>query len=119
MAERHPPPDTRAGAKPVRALRSAKPKSGRQGPGDAWKLVGKKERWHNEFGEALVGVPLTRGRFEIVLTIAHLNHTPGDDRDENLEALCQYCHLQLDREHHAETCATRKDAARPLLQAAL
>jgi hypothetical protein len=25
----------------------------------------------------------------IVLAVAHLNHTPGDDRDENLAALCQ------------------------------
>ena len=50
-----------------------------------------------------------------VLTIAHLNHTPGDDRDENLKALCQWCHLNFDKDHHRESRATRKDAARPLL----
>ena len=54
----------------------------------------------------------------IVLTIAHLNHVPGDDGDANLKALCQWCHLNYDRLHHAETRATRKDLARPLLSEA-
>jgi hypothetical protein len=58
-------------------------------------------------------------QIRVVLTIAHLNHTPGDDREENLAALCQWCHLHYDAEHHRETRATRKDAARPLLAAAL
>src|ERR1700754_4559108 len=56
----------------------------------------------------------------IVLTIAHLNHVAGDDRDENLQALCQYCHLTNDAMQHARnarrTRQVRKDAARPLLQ---
>jgi len=51
----------------------------------------------------------------IVLTIAHLNHTPGDDRDENLEALCQWHHLNLDFFQHRNSRAIRKDLARPLL----
>jgi hypothetical protein len=51
-----------------------------------------------------------------VLTVAHLNHIPGDDRDENLKALCQWCHLNRDRLHHKETRSVRKDAARPLLK---
>lgn len=54
----------------------------------------------------------------IVLTVAHLNHIPGDDRDENLKALCQWCHLDHDKDHHKATRATRKDAGRPLLQLA-
>lgn len=37
---------------------------------------------------------------KIVLTIAHLNHTPEDCRPENLRALCQRCHLRYDVEHH-------------------
>jgi hypothetical protein len=57
---------------------------------------------------------------EIVLTVAHLNQTAGDDRDENLKALCQWCHLHHDRAQHThnsrETRLTRKDASRPLLQ---
>ena len=51
----------------------------------------------------------------IVLTIAHLNHIAGDDRPENLKALCQWHHLNLDKDHHAESRAIRKDATRPLL----
>jgi len=51
----------------------------------------------------------------VVLTIAHLNHVAGDDRDENLRALCQWCHLNYDRQFHRDTRAARKDAARPLL----
>ena len=51
----------------------------------------------------------------VKLTVAHLNHTAGDDRDENLAALCQGCHLRHDVAHHKDSRATRKDAARPLL----
>ena len=36
---------------------------------------------------------------EVVLTIAHLNHVAGDDRHENLQALCQQCHNRLDLVH--------------------
>ena len=64
------------------------------------------------------GSELTPDRFvTIVLTIAHLNHTPGDDRDENLKALCQRCHLVHDKGHHKETRTDRKDSRRPLLEA--
>lgn len=54
-------------------------------------------------------------QIRIVLTVAHLNHVPGDDRDENLKALCQWCHLNYDKLHHKETRQAHKDAARPLL----
>lgn len=37
----------------------------------------------------------------IVLTVAHLNHDVTDNRDENLAALCQKCHLTYDAQHHA------------------
>lgn len=78
-------------------------------------------RWRDRHGQILLRPPegITR-KVKIVLTIAHLNHTPGDDRDENLKAMCQWCHLAHDRAHHArnahETRAARKDATRPLLQ---
>tara|TARA_A100001391_G_scaffold176590_2_gene139883 strand:+ start:2711 stop:3148 length:438 start_codon:yes stop_codon:yes gene_type:complete len=43
------------------------------------------------------------GRFvKIVLTIAHLDHTPENCDPENLRAWCQKCHLQYDAQHHAE-----------------
>jgi hypothetical protein len=47
---------------------------------------------------------------KVVLTVAHLNHTPSDCRPENLAAMCQRCHLRYDREHHAATRAARKAA---------
>lgn len=46
----------------------------------------------------------------IVLTVAHLNHTPEDSREENLAALCQRCHLGHDKEQHAETRRRSRDA---------
>lgn len=39
----------------------------------------------------------------IVLTIAHLDHTPEHCDDNNLRALCQRCHLLYDKEHHAKS----------------
>lgn len=38
---------------------------------------------------------------QIVLTIAHLDHTPEHCEDDNLRALCQRCHLHYDAHHHA------------------
>lgn len=32
----------------------------------------------------------------VVLTVAHLNHNPSDNRDENLSAMCQRCHNNYD-----------------------
>ncbi|GAB2606905.1 hypothetical protein GCM10027168_44700 [Streptomyces capparidis] len=39
----------------------------------------------------------------MVLTTAHLNHTPEDVRDSNLLAACQLCHLRIDYGHHRVT----------------
>ena len=38
---------------------------------------------------------------EVVLTVAHLNRDTTDNRDENLKALCQFCHLTHDRADNA------------------
>lgn len=47
----------------------------------------------------------------VVLTIAHLDHTPEHNNPDNLRAFCQGCHLFYDRAHHAETAArTRREA---------
>lgn len=51
----------------------------------------------------------------VVLQVIHKNHTPGDDRDDNLAAYCQWCHLNYDQVQHKETRSVRKDAERPLL----
>ncbi len=72
--------------------------------------------WIDHYGHPITGAHRPRDRAVwIILTVAHLNHTPGDDRDENLAALCQWCHLNYDKLHHKETRSARKDARRPLL----
>lgn len=45
---------------------------------------------------------------KVVLTVAHLNHTPMDCRDDNLAALCQRCHLRYDHEHHMKNGAATR-----------
>ena len=83
-----------------------------------WWQHGMFDFWHNPTNGAEVPTSLfllrvgSRRQVRIVLTVAH---TPGDDPDENLKALCQWCHRNYDRLHHKETRSTRKDAARPLL----
>lgn len=36
----------------------------------------------------------------VVLTVAHLDHTPENCSDDNLRAMCQRCHLRYDAHHH-------------------
>lgn len=52
---------------------------------------------------------------QVVLTVAHLDHNPQNNHRRNLRAMCQLCHLRLDRDRHAEnaakTRAKRKSAA--------
>lgn len=54
--------------------------------------------------------PVTRRT--VILTVAHLNHTPMDCRDENLRAMCQRCHLSYDRERHIAKQRANRRAAR-------
>lgn len=49
-------------------------------------------------GDASVRARIIR----VVLTVAHLDHTPENCADENLRALCQRCHLRYDHEHHQQ-----------------
>ncbi|HUX70457.1 MAG TPA: hypothetical protein VMV41_08105 [Cellulomonadaceae bacterium] len=62
-------------------------------------------RCQNRNGKRAVG---TGSR--VVLTVAHLNHTPEDCTDTNLAAMCQGCHLHYDRDHHAETRSASRAA---------
>jgi hypothetical protein len=39
----------------------------------------------------------------VVLTTAHLDHTPENCDPANLRAMCNGCHLWYDRDHHRET----------------
>ncbi len=42
---------------------------------------------------------------KIVLTVAHLDHTPENNDLENLRALCQRCHLRYDRDDNLARAA--------------
>lgn len=47
----------------------------------------------------------------VVLTVAHLDHTPENCADDNLKALCQRCHLNYDRHIHvANRAKNERDA---------
>jgi 16S rRNA A1518/A1519 N6-dimethyltransferase RsmA/KsgA/DIM1 with predicted DNA glycosylase/AP lyase activity len=37
---------------------------------------------------------------KVILTVAHINQNKDDNREENLAALCQRCHLNHDRRKH-------------------
>lgn len=64
-------------------------------------------RCPNLHGEAAYGTGS-----KVVLTTAHLDHTPENCGQENLKAMCQGCHLHYDKEHHAQTAyRTRKEKA--------
>lgn len=88
-----------------------------------WRTAG--SQWKNSTGwparqEDLV--LLADGSFRkvtvrVVLQLAHLNHTAGDDREENLKLLCGWCHFRYDAASHREVRVGRKDAKRPLLVA--
>jgi hypothetical protein len=46
----------------------------------------------------------------VVLTVAHLDHTPESCDPANLRAMCQGCHLHYDRDHHKQTAAATRRA---------
>ncbi len=48
----------------------------------------------------------------VVLTVAHLDHTPEHCEDDNLRAGCQRCHLSYDRDHHARSRRRNKERER-------
>ena len=56
------------------------------------------KRNHSEFWNEKTGKLV-----KVVLTIAHLDHTPEHCDPENLRALCQACHNRYDAQHRAET----------------
>lgn len=56
------------------------------------------------------GMPAYGTGSQVVLTTAHLDHTPENCDPENLKAMCQGCHLHYDREHHLETRSWTRQA---------
>jgi len=53
--------------------------------------------------------PITGAR--VVLTVAHLDHTPENNDDANLLAMCQRCHNRYDADHRSATRRATADAA--------
>lgn len=72
--------------------------------------------WRDERGRPVHWLDRPSGRVRlvrVVLTVAHLNHTPEDCRDHNLAALCQRCHNAYDAKTRASGVRARR-AATPL-----
>ncbi len=44
----------------------------------------------------------------VVLTVAHLDHDPGNNDPERLRAFCQRCHLRYDRHEHGKNAAATR-----------
>lgn len=42
---------------------------------------------------------------QVVLTVAHLDHDPTNNKHDNLRAMCQRCHNRYDAEHRKQTRA--------------
>lgn len=47
---------------------------------------------------------------KVVLTTAHLDHTPENCELANLRHWCQRCHLVYDAKHHAQSSAATRHA---------
>jgi hypothetical protein len=52
------------------------------------------------------GTPALFAKGMVILTVAHLDHTPENCKPSNLKAMCQRCHLRYDVAHHARTRRT-------------
>ncbi len=52
--------------------------------------------------------PHPKTHSKVILTVAHLDHTPENCDYDNLKAMCQKCHNSYDAEHRAETRAKTK-----------
>lgn len=50
---------------------------------------------------------------KVILTTAHLDHTPENNGDNNLKAMCQRCHLRYDRHLHAANSRATREAKNP------
>lgn len=50
---------------------------------------------------------------KVVLTIAHRDHIPENNADDNLRAWCQRCHLNYDKHHHRVNAARTHRAKNP------
>ena len=55
--------------------------------------------WTCEWCSAIDGLPHPTTGATVVLTVAHLDHTPENCQRSNLRALCQKCHNAYDAPH--------------------
>lgn len=53
---------------------------------------------------------------QIVLTIAHLDHDISNNDPSNLKAMCQKCHLDYDKKHHAKNARQTRNNKKGLLE---
>jgi 5-methylcytosine-specific restriction endonuclease McrA len=60
---------------------------------------------------ACLGEPCPTGTVRIVLTVAHLDHTPEHCDPANLVSLCQRCHNRYDAKHRAAGRKARRERA--------
>ena len=66
-----------------------------------WNAISKRIRFERansrcEWCEAENGEPHPETGSIVVLTVAHLDHDPGNNDEDNLAALCQKCHNTYD-----------------------
>ena len=80
-----------------------------------WKQISRRIRERAggkcEFCGAGDGLPHPVTGSKVVLTVAHLDHTPENCGDENLKAHCQRCHNGYDAKERARGIRTRRRAA--------
>ena len=78
-------------------------------PNYAWRNKST-DTWTEDIGRVNAWVFDGYKTVRIVLSIAHLDHTPENCDPANLRALCQRCHLAYDADHHQQTAyRTRRD----------
>jgi len=77
-------------------------------------LRANRAQWRCEWCGAEYGKPHPITGSRVVLSVAHLNHTPADCRPENLAVLCARCHLNYDRQHHTRNLKITVHRARPI-----
>lgn len=71
-------------------------------PNGSYRIRGMDE-WTKDAGQIETWAMDSERVSRIVLTIAHLDHTPENCDPANLRALCQRCHLRHDIDHHQRT----------------
>jgi len=64
---------------------------------------------HGRRCEEKNGEKATWAKGKVILTVAHLDHDPTNNRYDNLKAMCNRCHLRYDKDHHQETRKKRSE----------